>query len=401
MKRAAAVTPSKEADQPHSNQQPQFISDDSNPMSMVFAELKKITSRLDTMDKRLASLEKNESENTILSELRKVKEELLSVKSAQHDGQDEKHQTTPIIVRRSSIIKATRISSESIAAQMYSVQSKNHMSNLIHVNRIISENPLFFTSILSRCPQFNTMLSHIMVNSFGFRVRHIDRTMKMVDWGEKEGKHVGASLATFIRKRKTGDAALDAWRLNYAQLKILFEEVEGFESFMLVFANNLMRDSIYGMVLRVCLGASLSIVDGLTDVYVIGTYYSQGLNSQANTLLSMILLNVASQLSGALIQHKKKGWKDKTKEVLAIIFFMRPAVDAYRVSTNVNDSNAVVDSMLEMMFNKSTELAFESIPGCVLQIIVWLKNSDKAGTYSLLSILISSLTTGFSSAMIR
>ena len=47
-----------------------------------------------------------------------------------------------------------------------------------------------------------------------------------------------------------------------------------------------------------------------------------------------------------------------------------------------------------------SQLSCESIPGCVLQVYVWLDNPTQAGTYALLSILISSLTTGFTSAMI-
>jgi len=34
----------------------------------------------------------------------------------------------------------------------------------------------------------------------------------MMDWDEKDIKGVGCSLATFIRKRKTGEVAIDAWR---------------------------------------------------------------------------------------------------------------------------------------------------------------------------------------------
>ena len=50
--------------------------------------------------------------------------------------------------------------------------------------------------------------------------------------------------------------------------------------------------------------------------------------------------------------------------------------------------------------SQSIELATESIPGCVLQIYVWLLAPEKAGTGALISIAISSLTTGFASAMI-
>jgi len=53
-----------------------------------------------------------------------------------------------------------------------------------------------------------------------------------------------------------------------------------------------------------------------------------------------------------------------------------------------------------MVMNKGCELAFESIPGCVLQLYVWIFYPDQAGSYALVSILISALTTGFTSAMI-
>ena len=52
------------------------------------------------------------------------------------------------------------------------------------------------------------------------------------------------------------------------------------------------------------------------------------------------------------------------------------------------------------MFNKGAELGCESIPGCVLQCWVFLRNSEQAGNFAALSIVISALTTGYSSAMI-
>jgi len=53
-----------------------------------------------------------------------------------------------------------------------------------------------------------------------------------------------------------------------------------------------------------------------------------------------------------------------------------------------------------MIINKCFELATESIPGCVLQLYVWLTHPDQAGSFALASITISALTTGYTSAMI-
>jgi len=181
----------------------------------------------------------------------------------------------------------------------------------------------------------------------------------------------------------------------------LFEEVEGFEEFMLVIANNTLRDSIYGMVLRVLVGAALSTMDAATDIYVISKYYqSEELYGQANGMLAMLLGNSIVQLLLVYTQYKNKSWLVIGKEVLITMLFLRPAVDAYRVSTNHDDKEANFDPLSGMMMNKSIELGFESIPGCVLQLYVWLLAPEKAGTYALVSIGISCLTTGFTSAMI-
>ena len=89
----------------------------------------------------------------------------------------------------------------------------------------------------------------------------------------------------------------------------------------------------------------------------------------------------------------------KARELLICLFFLRPAVDAYRVSTHHIDSEATFDTLNEMMSNKAIELGTESIPGCVLQIFVFLQNPEKAGIGALVSIAISALTTGYTSAL--
>ena len=79
----------------------------------------------------------------------------------------------------------------------------------------------------------------------------------------------------------------------------------------------------------------------------------------------------------------------KLKEVIITLFFLRPAVDAYRVSTNHDDEQTAVDPMIEMIMNKSLELGCESIPGCVLQTFVYLSSPEGTGAGPLISILIS------------
>jgi len=122
---------------------------------------------------------------------------------------------------------------------------------------------------------------------------------------------------------------------------------------MLVLANSTLRDTIYGMVYRVGIGAFLSTIDAATDIYVITTYYkTPSLVYQGNMLLAMIVTNAVVQLSCVVSQYKEKSWKEKLREALISMFFLRPAVDAYRVSTNRDDKEANFDNLSEMMINK-------------------------------------------------
>ena len=171
----------------------------------------------------------------------------------------------------------------------------------------------------------------------------------MTDWGLEECKRVGCSLACFLRNRKNGQAAVDAWRLHYVQLNDLFTKIPGFENFMVDLASNTLKDSIYGTVYRVSVGAFFSTLDAATDIFTVRSYYANGLGGRANALLIMISLNALLQtLSSILVQYKKKNWDVKVKEAMINIFFLRPAVDAYRVSTNHEDNDLLTDPLTEV-----------------------------------------------------
>ena len=107
------------------------------------------------------------------------------------------------------------------------------------------------------------------------------------------------------------------------------------------------------MVFRVSVGAFLSTVDAVTDIYVISTYYgSAELVGQATAMLVMIAMNMVLQIAIVVAQYKKKSWKVKLREALICLFFLRPAVDAHRVSTNHEDGEATIDPLAEMIVNK-------------------------------------------------
>ena len=163
---------------------------------------------------------------------------------------------------------------------------------------------------------------------------------------------------------QTGETAMEAWRLHYTQLREL-TELEGIDIFMVDIFSNLLRDSKWGMVLRVSVGAFLSMLDGATDIYTISTYYqSDKLTWQANTMLAMVSMSMLVQVLTVLANYQKHPWPTKLKEILICLTFLRPAVDAYRVSTNHEDKIANFDPLQEMMSNKCAEVsAIERLEG--------------------------------------
>jgi len=95
------------------------------------------------------------------------------------------------------------------------LRSKEFEENEISVSKAFSENVKLLRPLLARCPVFARILAHILLNKLAFRAQEIDWTSEMVDWGEEESRRVGHSFANFLRQRKTGEVAVDAWRKQY------------------------------------------------------------------------------------------------------------------------------------------------------------------------------------------
>ena len=154
-----------------------------------------------------------------------------------------------------------------------------------------------------------------------------------------------------------------------------------------------------GLAKRVTLGALLSIMDMITDAGVINKYRASGNTSGANSLIAMIGSSLAVQLLIAYGQNIKKSKWVKLRELAFVVTFLKPGVDAYRVATGHEDNDTLFNPLMEMALGKGCEMALESIPGGLLQAYV-LVNAPEKTIFLLISILISTFTTGFSSAMI-
>jgi hypothetical protein len=61
---------------------------------------------------------------------------------------------------------------------------------------------------------------------------------------------------------------------------------------------------------------------------------------------------------------KKDKWRTALFEMLSVLTFTKPGLDAYRVASGAEQlPGAAVNPLVEMVYTKAGELTFEAIPG--------------------------------------
>ena len=167
-----------------------------------------------------------------------------------------------------------------------------------------------------------------------------------------------------------------------------------------VVAKRLLGEVSWGLKMRVTMGAGLSILDMATDIFVIWGYVGKDDTRHYGwMLLGMVVGSVVNQLLMVFSLNNKKPWV-MAKEMLIVVTLMKPAVDAFRVASGHEmDELHTVDAKSELTGTKMIEMVSESIPGSLLQLYVLLgvKNVSRA---TVGSVIVSAMTTGFSSASI-
>ncbi|GMI53005.1 hypothetical protein TeGR_g2903 [Tetraparma gracilis] len=113
---------------------------------------------------------------------------------------------------------------------------------------------------------------------------------------------------------------------------------------------------------------------------MVDLYYKTGRPGTANALLGMVGANLVFQLLVVYSKcHsiKKNKWRTMLFEVLSIVTFSKPGVDAYRVASGAETAEgSTMDPLGEMVYTKGGELVFEAVPGLVLQLVAALNAKE-------------------------
>jgi len=291
----------------------------------------------------------------------------------------------------------------SITDALLELRSNSQPSNLILVEKVFTTHTTHLAPLESVCPKIKILLSHLLTNTTTVKQKKVrvsagSEATRLHELTDAEAEVLGKSFKKFLLGNKEVETAVNAWKLDNPILEPLFTELI-FEPIIIAIAKELLAASKLGLVKRVIVGALLSIGDMISDIWVIISYFRIGNKSGAYSLMAMIGSSVSVQLLLVYAQNRKKSKRVILREMMYVVTFLKPGVDAYRVATGHENKDAMMNPLLELAFGKGTELAFESIPGGLLQAYMFINSPEKT-MFFLISILISSLTTGFSSAMI-
>ena len=142
---------------------------------------------------------------------------------------------------------------------------------------------------------------------------------------EKEARKIGRSLMPALKQRKTALAGLHQWKMQNRSMVELFERYDWVESMLLEVAQDVMNTAPWGLMWRVCTGATLSALDIVTDdVVIVGFMGKEETWGYGYSLLMMLVGSMALQVLIVFGQNRKKPWV-MAKEILVVVTGLKPA----------------------------------------------------------------------------
>jgi hypothetical protein len=150
------------------------------------------------------------------------------------------------------------------------------------------------------------------------------------------------------------------------------------------------------------IGAGITMADMASDVVMIANYSQRGKHWYALAMIVTICFNLLVQIVWTILQNWRKGVWEICKELLFLLTLVSPGVLAYRVSTGEEQSSTDLFSpQMIMIICKTIDVAFEAIPGLIIQLHAQLSLSGSStSTFSYVSIALSTATIAFGAVMI-
>jgi hypothetical protein len=210
-----------------------------------------------------------------------------------------------------------------------------------------------------------------------------------------EATTIGRGFDAIIRISATPSDAVDELLRKYAAVNVAVQQHGWARPMLETIAKRRLATQTLGLKLRLGIGAVFSIGDMASDAVQIVALFLAGQSLRAFALLAMIVMNLAVQALTVVHQTAHLGWRAIWWELSVVFSLLKPAIDAVRVASGVEQvEGALFDPFVEMMICKGTEMTFESIPGGLAQAVFLLDGGDWT-TSAVVSVCLSCISTAF------
>jgi hypothetical protein len=192
-----------------------------------------------------------------------------------------------------------------------------------------------------------------------------DTNMKLCNITGEDARLVGAALASSIATNLTAEASVDEWINRFPMLGELEKEFAWFRGMMYVIAQALLERVSWGLKARLYIGASVSVLDLCSDIYMIIAYMQMDEFGFAAGLGGMVAMCFIAQLSVCYLQTRRGGMQAVIKEFCIVLSGTKPGIDAARVARKQVVEYNIFPADIELMIFKGIEMLTESTPGVV------------------------------------
>jgi hypothetical protein len=169
---------------------------------------------------------------------------------------------------------------------------------------------------------------------------------------------------------------------------------------MISIGQHVINVSPWGAKFRTYSGAAISIADTTSDIVMINDYFNDDLDWYAWMMIICISLNILIQIILVIAQYRKLGKARIAKEVVVIVSFIKPGVDAARVvGGHPQEKGTLATPLIEMTACKISESVTEALASSILQVFVLLR-TGRISYLSIFSICMSFASIAFSSTSI-
>ena len=171
---------------------------------------------------------------------------------------------------------------------------------------------------------------------------------------EAQAVTIAAALAASLVSNTVPESGVDEWIGSYPALVEFDQQYAWFRPMMVTLARAVLKHSKVGLYWRSGLGAGLSTMDMISDIYIISVFFKEGKTGYANANIAMIMVNWLIQLAIVWLQTGRNILGSAfLKEALIATVGLKPGLDAYNVCIGKEQQpGQIVDPMQEVRMGR-------------------------------------------------